>query len=159
MIARNFSHHESQVAAAYPLFQCKERIFGRRRFDMYQAVTQIMRQSVQVGPPGEPNRRAILHPQHHTAILAFCQRFALGRLSLHLQSIARQRQCQSRPTRTVTSGKNFIVQRRRKSGAPAYAAPLAGRKHGQGWIVTPFRKGGMEHDRATHMFPLCSISE
>ena len=71
-IARDLAYHTGQIAAAQPLLQRDQRTFGRVRRDMEQAVTHIGRQSLNAGPPAQPHRRSVLHPQHLTRIFRPC---------------------------------------------------------------------------------------
>lgn len=61
-IARDLADHESQFAAAQAFFQGEQCILRTLRGDMDQTMAQVLRQAGTIRPPGQPERRRILHP-------------------------------------------------------------------------------------------------
>ena len=68
-----------------------------------------MGQPVAIGPPSQPDRTRVLHPQYLTSILHFRERII--RAGYGPQSVARQRQTQPYPACLARAGENLIVER------------------------------------------------
>ena len=108
-VARQLADHKREVAAAQSFLKREQRVFGAFRGDMEQAVAQAWRQARAIGPPTQPQRRRILHPQPRALVV-------LPGL------IQRKGQRQPRPARFARGGKQFGMahfSRRRTRQRPA----------------------------------------
>lgn len=101
-IASNLADNADQIAASEPFFECEQRILWRSSGDMNQTVTQIGWQALHTGPPAQPDRHAILHPQHLATIII---------LACRSKRIARQGKRQPCSARLAAGCKNLGVQR------------------------------------------------
>ena len=145
-IARDLSHHESEIAAAQPLFQREQRIFRALGGDMDQAVAQGWRQAGLIGPPTPAQRRLVLHPQPATL---------LPRQS----GIERESERQRRAAGLSGGRKNLCMQRR----AAQSRTPMrqADRRAPGFWPSKGGKRGnGMDHGNRSYvpfMFSFAAI--
>lgn len=128
-ITRQFADHAGNLAAAEPLFQREQQVLRLLRQHVDQPVAYRLREPWAIGPPGQPRRRPVLHPQYGTAILQFCT-LANG---LRTQFVERQCQRQPCPAAFAGAGKDLAVPRElTPPGKPRPPAVAARGKHGRG---------------------------
>lgn len=61
-VADNFAEHTSEIAAPHPFFQREQHIFRLFGDHMDDPVPQVGGQSRAIGPSGQFDRSAVLHP-------------------------------------------------------------------------------------------------
>ncbi len=106
-IARHLPDHAGEIAAPHPFLQREQRILRAVGADVNDAVAQGFGQAGTVGPPGQPHRRAILHPQYRASIL----RLLACRRGLRGQIVQRQRQREARSARIRAVRENLAMAR------------------------------------------------
>lgn len=105
-ISGDFAQYESQVPAPQTFFQREQGIGRALHLDMDQAMAKIRRQAMQVRTSTPLDRIAILHPQHHAAIIALAQGIG-GDCG---KGIAGKSQRQRRAASLVTARKHFAMR-------------------------------------------------
>lgn len=104
-ISGDFAQYESQVPAPQTFFQREQGIGRALDLDMDQAMAKIRRQAMQVRTPTPLDRIAILHPQHHAAIIGFAQGIGGNRG----KGIAGKSQRQRRAASLVTAREHLAM--------------------------------------------------
>ena len=107
-IAGKFPDNKSQLAAAQPLLQRKQRIFGSFRGNMDQPVSQRRGQSGTIGPPTQPQCGDVLNPQPTPLVGAIGSRIGGSAAN----PVKRQRKCQRRTTALTGRGKHLTMEGR-----------------------------------------------
>ena len=117
-ITRQLADHAGKIAALQTFFQCEQDVLCCLRCDMDDPFAQIGWQARTVGTTVEPDRFAILHPQHAAQVFSL---FMLPAPSA-AQLIERQRDCCSRPARFARWSQHFRVQCLSQTGPPVTRA-------------------------------------
>lgn len=107
-IAGKFPDNKSQLAAAQPLLQRKQRIFGSFRGNMDQPVSQRRGQSGTIGPPTQPQCGDVLNPQPTPLVGAIGSRIGGSAAN----PVKRQRKCQRRAAAFAGTSKHLTMEGR-----------------------------------------------
>lgn len=105
-ITGKFPDNKSQLAAAQPLLQRKQRIFGSFCGNMDQPVSQRRGQSGTIGPPTQAKRGGVLNPQPGPPIGAI----GSGIWRNAADPIQRQRKCQRRAAAFAGTSKHLTME-------------------------------------------------
>ena len=107
-ITGKFPDNKSQLAAAQPLLQRKQRIFGSFCGNMDQPVSQRRGQSGTIGPPTQAKRGGVLNPQPGPPVGAI----GSGIWRNAADPIQRQRKCQRRAAAFAGTSKHLTMEGR-----------------------------------------------
>lgn len=113
-IARQLADHESQVAAAHPLFEREQRIGGPGGEDVDQSPSPILGQAGAIGQSAQLRGAGILDPQY-AALVRDIGQFAAMQVA---PAIVRQGERQARPARLAHGGEYFGMARRLPQPGP-----------------------------------------
>lgn len=104
-VSRDLSDHERKVTATQALLQRKQSVLRRAGRNMDQAMTHLRRETRQIGPARQAQRRLVLHPQEQALVGRICRRIR----RCHPQGITRKGKGQPGACSIATAREHFCM--------------------------------------------------